>query len=125
MPEFMLSVLNQADHQARWTPERRLAFVKQCELYINALKRDGQLIAAQPLQREGRVLTGSPGSWREVALERAGKVQVGYYYLLARDMEEAVALAKQNPEFEHSSTAEVEIRMIKSEEASTGFVYPK
>jgi hypothetical protein len=40
-------------------------------------------------------------------------------------MDEAVALAKQNPEFEYSSTAEAEIRMIKTEEASTGFVYPK
>jgi hypothetical protein len=125
MAEFMLTVRNQADHQARWNPEKHLAFVKQCEVYINNLKRDGQLIAAQPLHREGKVVTGSSGSWREAALERTGKVQVGYYHLRARDMDEAVALAKQNPEFEHSSTAEVEIRMIKTEETSTGFVYPK
>lgn len=125
MPEFMLSILNEADHQARWTPEKHLAFVKHCEVYIGALKREGKLIAAQPLQREGRVVTGSSGSWRETALERAGRVQVGYYHLRARDMDEAVALAKQNPEFEHSSTAQVEIRMIKAEEASTGFVYPR
>lgn len=125
MAEFMLSIRNQADHQARWTQEKHLAFVKQCEVYINALKAAGHLIAAQPLQREGRLVAGSSGSWRESALERTGKVQVGYYHLRARDMDEAVALAKQNPEFEHSSTAEVEVRMIKTEEASTGFVYPK
>ena len=125
MAEFMLTVRNQADHQARWTPEKHLAFVRQCEVYINDLKREGQLIAAQPLMRDGKVVTGSSGSWREAALERTGKVQVGYYHLRARDMDEAVALAKRNPEFEHSSTAEVEIRMIKTEEASTGFVYPK
>jgi hypothetical protein len=125
MAEFMLAIINQADQKSEWTPERHLAFVKQCEVYIHSLKAAGQLIAAQPLQREGRRVSGAPGSWRESALEKSGKVQVGYYHLRARDMDEAVALAKQNPEFEYSSTAEAEIRMIKTEEASTGFVYPK
>jgi hypothetical protein len=125
MSEFMIQVRNLADHQAGWAPERHLQFVKQCEAYIGALEREGQLIAAQPLQREGRRVAGSPGSWRESALERSGMVQVGYYHIRARDMDEAVAIAKQNPEFEYSASAEVEIRMIKTQEASTGFVYPK
>ena len=50
---------------------------------------------------------------------------MGYYHIVAHDAEEAVAIAKMNPEFEFSPTAQVEVRMIKGSEAQTGFVYPR
>ncbi len=125
MPEFMLLIRNQADHQASWPPERHLAFVKQCEIYIGDLKNQGKLIAAQPLIKEGRTISGSAGKWREAPLDPRGLIQVGYYHIVARDADEAVAIAKRNPEFEFSTTAEVEVRMIKGSEAQTGFVYPR
>ncbi len=125
MPEFMLLIRNQADHQASWPPERHLAFVKQCEIYIGDLKNQGKLIAAQPLIKEGRTISGSAGKWSEAPLDPRGLIQVGYYHIVARDADEAVAIAKRNPEFEFSATAEVEVRMIKGSEAQTGFVYPR
>jgi hypothetical protein len=125
VPEFMLLIRNQADHQTSWKPERHLEFVKKCEVYIGELKQAGQLIAAQPLVKEGKLVTGATGTWSESPLARTGKIQVGYYHVRASDMDEAVAIAKRNPEFEYSSTAEVEVRMIKTKEAETGFVYPK
>jgi len=125
MPEFMLLVRNQADHQASWTRERHLAFVKQCEAYIGELKGGGKLIAAQPLIKDGRTISGSAGTWSETPLEARGLIQVGYYHIVAQDADEAVAIAKRNPEFEFSTTAEIEVRMIKGSEAQTGFVYPR
>ena len=125
MPEFMLLIRNQADHQATWAPERHLAFVKQCEAYNGDLKRQGKLIAAQPLIKEGRTISGSDGAWREAPMDPRGIIQVGYYHIVAHDAEEAVAIAKMNPEFEFSTTAQVEVRMIKGSEAQTGFVYPR
>jgi len=125
MPEFMLLIRNKADHQATWAPERHLAFVKQCEAYNGDLKRQGKLIAAQPLIKEGRTISGSDGAWREAPMDPRGIIQVGYYHIVAHDAEEAVAIAKMNPEFEFSPTAQVEVRMIKGSEAQTGFVYPR
>jgi len=40
-------------------------------------------------------------------------------------MEEAIKIAKQNPEFEYVPSAKVEIHQIKTEEEETQFVYPK
>jgi hypothetical protein len=125
VPEFMLLVRNKADHQASWPPERHLAFVKQCEAYIGELKGARKLIAAQPLIKEGRTISGSAGAWNEAPLDPRGIIQVGYYHILAQDADEAVSIAKKNPEFEFSTTAQVEVRMIKGSEKETGFVYPR
>lgn len=40
-------------------------------------------------------------------------------------MDEAIAIAEGNPEFEYGTTARIEVRPIKMKEESTGFVYPK
>jgi hypothetical protein len=50
-------------------------------------------------------------------------VQLGYYHILAKDMDEAIAVAKENPEFEYGKTARVEVRPIKTKEETTNYVY--
>jgi hypothetical protein len=40
-------------------------------------------------------------------------------------MDEAIEIAKRNPEFEFGTTARIELRPIKTKEKTTGFVYPK
>ena len=41
------------------------------------------------------------------------------------DRSEAISLAKENPEFEYSASAKIEVRPVKMKEETTGFVYPK
>src|SRR5258708_1005608 len=124
MKEFMLLIRNEIDHQAEWSPEQHKEFLKKCEVYINNLKKENKLIAAQPLVREGKIISGKKESWKEIPFNETKEVQVGYYHILARDVEEAIAIAKGNPEFEYSSTARIEVRPIKMKEATTEFVYP-
>lgn len=52
-------------------------------------------------------------------------MQVGYYHILPKDMNEAKEIAKRNPEFEYGITERIEIRPIKVKEESTGFIYPE
>jgi hypothetical protein len=125
MKEFMLLIRNKLDHQAEWSQEQHQEFLKKCELYIDNLKKDNRLIAAQPLVREGKTISGKPGAWKEIPFNETNEVQVGYYHILANDMEEAISIAKKNPEFEYGSTARIEVRPIKTKEATTGFAYPK
>jgi hypothetical protein len=40
-------------------------------------------------------------------------------------LDDAIAIAKDNPEFEYVSSATIEVRPIKMKEQETGFVYPK
>ncbi len=125
MKEFMLLIRNEINHQASWPPEKFQDFLKKCEAYIVNLKKDGKLIAAQPLIREGKIISGTRQAWQEAPLNKTGEVQVGYYHILAKDMDEAVAIAKGNPEFDFSATAHIEVRPIKMKEETTGFAYPK
>lgn len=124
MKEYMLRILNRIDHQASWSPGRHTEFVKKCELYIGRLQNDSKLIAAQPLAKTGKILSSSNGKWNEEPLSNSGEVQVGYYHIRANDINEAIEIAKGNPEFEFSTTARVEVRPLKEEEQETGFKYP-
>lgn len=121
----MLLVRNEGERLAALSPEQRLEFVKKCEVYIGNLKKEGKLIAAQPLVREGRIITGVPSAWKDEPIQEKKEIQVGYYHIMANDMEDAIVIAKGNPEFEYTPTAKVEVRPIKTKEEKTGFVYPK
>ncbi len=125
MKEFMLLVRNRIDHQTAWPQERHVEFVMKCELYIGKLKAAGKLVSAQPLVREGVIVAGREGSWTELPFNETGEVQVGYYHILAEDLTDAVAIAKEDPEFAYSATARVEVRPIKTKEQPTGFTYPR
>jgi hypothetical protein len=124
MKEFMFYIKNDRDAKKSMTSEEHLAFIKKCEGYIDALNRDNKLIAAQPLIREGIVISKSKNSWIEKDIDVNSDVQVGYYHILSSDMEEAIRIAKDNPEFEYVPSATIEVREIKTKESETGFVYP-
>ena len=125
MKEFMLLIRNEIDHQAAWSLEQHQQFLKKCEDYIGKLTKEGKLRSAQPLVREGKIISGSKGAWKENPFIEGKEVIVGYYHILAKDLNDAVVVAKANPEFEYGTTARIEVRPIKMKEESTGFVYPK
>ena len=125
MKEYMLLIRNVIDHQATWAPEMHQQFLKKCEIYINDLKNSGKLISAQPIIREGKLISGSAGSWKEVPFNETKEIIVGYYHIYAVNLKEAINIAKGNPEFEFGSTARIEVRPIKMKEEVTGYVYPK
>lgn len=125
MKEFMLYIRNAGDAKAALSTDEHLAFIKKCEVYIGKLKADGKLIAAQPIAREGFVVSKTASSWNKDAIDPTKEVQVGYYHIRANDIDEAIEIAKANPEFEYVTSAKIEIHQIKTKEQETGFVYPK
>jgi hypothetical protein len=122
--EFMFYIRNENDAKKSLTPEEHLAFIKKCETYIGILKRENKLIAAQPLIREGVVISKLKNEWTEKNIATNTEVQVGYYHILANDIDEAISIAKNNPEFEFVPSASIEVRPVKTKENETGFVYP-
>jgi hypothetical protein len=125
MEEFMFLVRNKGDHHASQSPADQKQFLLDCERYIGRLKKEGKLIAAQPLVRQGAIVSKAGGAWMEDPVTAAGELQVGYYHILANDLNEAIAIAKDNPEFAYGTTARIEVRPIKTKEVTTGFTYPK
>src|ERR1700722_1936089 len=123
--EFMLYVRNAGDAKAALHPDQHFAFVKECEVYIGELKKNGNLIAAQPIVREGVTLSKKGNSWNAAPIDPDKEVQVGYYHIAADNIAEAIAIAKRNPEFNYVPSASIEVRPIKTKEEKTNFVYPK
>ena len=122
--EFMLYIRNAGDAKAALTADEHLAFIKQCEVYINRLKSGDMLIAAQPIDRGGFIISKDQNGWTKVALDPTKQVQVGYYHIKANDIDEAIEIAKDNPEFAFVPSATIEVRPIKTKEEATNFVYP-
>jgi len=120
----MFYIRNEKDAKKSLTEEQHLAFIKQCEVYIGKLKSGNKLIAAQPIVREGVIIKKSENGWVEKDIATDTETQVGYYHILANDMDEAIKIAKDNPEFAYVPSATIEVRPIKTKEAETGFVYP-
>src|SRR4029078_4833906 len=110
MKEFMLYIRNEKDAKKTLTEDQHLAFIKQCEVYIGHLRSENKLIAAQPIVREGVVIKKSTGGWIEKDITGDRETQVGYYHILANDIDEAIIIAKENPEFEYVSSATIEVR---------------
>ncbi len=125
MKEYMLLIRNEGDGKAGLSKEQHLEFVKKCEVYVGILQKVGRLIAAQPLLREGKTISKVNGEWEEFPFNSAKEIQVGYYHILADNIEDAITIAKGNPEFEYAKTASIEVRPVKMKEESTGFIYPK
>lgn len=123
--EFMLYIRNAGDAKANLSADEHLKFIKQCEVYIEQLKLKGKLIAAQPLLREGCIISKSNNTWNTTLIDPQKDIQVGYYHIQTDSIEEAIEIAKQNPEFAFVPTASIEVRPVKTKEAQTNFVYPK
>jgi hypothetical protein len=124
LKEFMLLIRNEVDHQDSWPPEQHQQFLNKCADYIATLTNEGKLKSAQPLVREGKMISGTKGTWKEGPFSETKEVIVGYYHIVAKDLNEAIAIAKGNPEFEFGTTARIEVRPIKTKEETTGYVYP-
>jgi hypothetical protein len=124
MKEYMLYIRNGKDAKLTLTEDQHKAFIKKCEVYIGILKGKNKLIAAQPLVREGVILRKTETGWIEKDIVNDKETQVGYYHILANDLDDAITIAKDNPEFEYVPSATIEVRPIKTKEVETGFVYP-
>src|SRR5580765_6386151 len=122
MKEFMFYIRNAGDAKAALSEDEHLAFVKKCEVYIGRLKAEEKLIAAQPIIREGFVISRSGDDWAKTPVDPAKEVQVGYYHIRANDIDEAIEIAKANPEFEYVPSASIEVRPVKTKEDKTNFV---
>lgn len=124
MKEFMLLIHNDANSKLTFTPDREKDFLDACRVYIEDLKKNNQLISAQPLIREGVMLSGHEGHWEKAPYRESKEVIVGYYHIKADDLDQAIAIAKGNPEFKYTHTARIEVRPIKMKEEATEYVYP-
>lgn len=90
------------------TPEQLQTTMNQFVAWFERLQQQGKVKAGQPLEREGRFISGKNGRTVADGPFTESKEAIGGYFLVqAADFDEAVALARQCPVLEHGSTVEV------------------
>lgn len=124
MKEFMFFIRKKNNSENTLSSEKLNQFLKSCETYIENLIQQGKLISAKPIVWSGKIISGNAGKWKETAYDEGGEIIGGYYHILARDIDEAIEIAKANPEFKFNENTRIEVRPVKMKEVQTGFVYP-
>ena len=123
MNEFILLVRNDIDHHAVLSSEQHQHFITKCEDYIDNLTKEGKLKSAQPLAGRGKLISGLKEAWKEEPFNENKEFIVGCYHIFAEALNDALIIAKGNPEFEYATTARIEIRPIMMRRESTGYFY--
>ena len=112
MKEFMIFIKTKGDHLEGLSPEQQQAHVQKIGNYIGGLMESGKLKDAQPLEMEGAIIHGNKGVFKDGPFNESKEVIVGYFHILAENMEEAIEIAKANPMFEDAEGT-IEVREIK------------
>jgi hypothetical protein len=112
MKEFILLVRAEGDPMAGLSPEQQQDHIRKVGAFIRRLTGEGRMIAAQPLEFNGNMISRRNGSFTDGPFTESKELIAGYYLVLANDLEEAIAIAKTDPRFEEGEKWRIEVRPI-------------
>ncbi|MEW7279806.1 YciI family protein [Aquimarina sp. 2201CG1-2-11] len=112
MQEFMIFIKTKGDHLEGLSPEQQQAHVQKIAKYIGGLMESGKLKGAQPLEMNGAIIHGNKGVFKDGPFNESKEVIVGYFHIVAKNLEEAVEIAKANPMFDDAEGT-IEVRPVK------------
>ena len=99
MKEFMLFIRSEESPKSHFSPEQLQKHIEKVGSYIKELTIEGKMKSAQPLEMEGKILSYVNGEVIDGPFNETKEVISGYYHLLAKDLDEAVEIAKKDPRF--------------------------
>ncbi len=111
MKEFMLFIRSEGNPIADLSLEQQQEHVQKVGSFIKELVGQQKMKAAQPLEMEGSVISFKNGDFIDGPFNETKEVISGYYHIVAKDLEEAITIAKSDPRFEDGEWS-IEIRPI-------------
>jgi hypothetical protein len=75
--------------------------------WFQGLKAQGKCIGGNPLEREGKVVSGKNRNVADGPFAESKEAVGGYFYLQVADENEAIEIAKQCPGLEYGAVVEV------------------
>jgi hypothetical protein len=114
MAEFLLLFRGGDAHEAQQSPEAWQAHMQKWMVWMGALNEQGKFVGAQPLNLDGKVITGSSKVITDGPFMEGKEMVGGYLICKAGSYDEAVEISKGCPILEREGTVEVrEIRELK------------
>lgn len=103
-----LIIFRGTDWDKGLSPEQIQKVTGEFMAWFQRLKQEGIAKTGQPLEHEGKIVSGKKGRTVADGPFAESKEAIGGYFLLeVVDIDEAVAIAKQCPTLEYGATVEV------------------
>lgn len=99
MKEFLLIIRTEGSVWKDLSPEQLQKHLEHGGAYIGQLIKEGKLKNANPVDEGSRLVSGSKGQIKDGPFNESKEVIAGYFHIVAKDMDEAIAIAKGNPIF--------------------------
>jgi hypothetical protein len=113
MQDFLLLIRTEGDVWTSLSPQQLQEHIEKGTAYISKLMKDGKLKSAAPLDKGSRIVTDDNGMIKDGPFNETKEVIAGYFHIMAKDMHEAVEIAKANPIFRDIPT-KIEVHLMKA-----------
>jgi len=111
MKDFLLLIRTTGNVWTDLSPEHLQQHMQDGGAYIGNLIKEGVLKSAQPLDKGSRIVTEENGVLKDGPFNETKEVVAGYFHIVAKDIDEAVSIAKANPIFKDIPT-KIEVHPI-------------
>lgn len=113
-PNGCMVIFRGTDWYKGLSPEQMQQVADQWMAWFNRLKDQGKAVTGNPLEREGKIVSGKNGRVVSDGPFAESKETIGGYFLLKVDtLDEAVAIAQECPGLPHG--IRVEVRPVAGE----------
>ena len=113
MKEFLLLIRTEGDVWTSLSPKQLQDHIGHGTAYIGKLMKEGKLKSAAPVDKGSRIVTDQNGKMKDGPFNETKEVIAGYFHIVAKDIQEAVEIAKANPIFRDIPTR-IEVHMMKA-----------
>ena len=107
MKEYLYLFRGGDARRAAESPEAMQAHMEKWMSWLKVLREDETLVAGQPLQNEGKVITGSGNVVTDGPFVEGKEIVGGYLIVKADGLDSAATISKDCPIFEHGGSVEV------------------
>ena len=105
MKDYLLIIKTEGCVWTDLSPEQLQKHMENGGDYIGSLMKKGILKGANPIEKSGsRIVTESNGTLKDGPFNESKEVVAGFFHIIAKDVNEAVEIAKGNPIFKDIPT---------------------
>ena len=113
MKDFLLLIRTEGDVWTSLSPKQLQEHMEHGTAYIGNLMKEGKLKSAAPLDKGSRIVQDNNGILKDGPFNESKEVIAGYFHIVAKDIQEAVDIAKANPIFKDIPT-KIEVHLMKA-----------
>lgn len=110
MEKFLYLIRGGDARRAKASPEAMQEHMKKWGAWMQKLAKEGKVSGGEPLQKEGKVVTGVNAVTTDGPYAEGKEIVGGYLLINAKDLDEAVEISKECPALEFDGL--VEIRQV-------------